>query len=35
MVPIIPSDILAGSWELVCYGLTVLAAAFSYLLMLR
>jgi hypothetical protein len=35
MLPILPSDILAGSLELVCYGFTVLAALFSFLMLPR
>lgn len=35
MVPFIPSDILMGGWELICCGLTLVAAVVSYLFMLR
>lgn len=35
MYPTLPSDILAGGWEIACYGFTVLAAISSYLFMGR
>jgi hypothetical protein len=35
MFPVLPSDPLAGGLELVCYGFTVLAALFSYLMLPR
>jgi len=35
MIPVIPSEILTGSIELVCCGLTALAAVVSYVFMLR
>ena len=35
MYSIVPSDILIGGWELVCYGCTLLAALFSYLFLWR
>jgi hypothetical protein len=35
MIPVLPSDALAGSLELVCYGFTVLAALFSFLMLPR
>jgi len=35
MVPVLPSDLVAGSVELMCYGFTVLAALFSYLTLPR
>lgn len=35
MFPVLPSDLLAGSLELVCYGFTVLAALASYLMLPR
>jgi hypothetical protein len=35
MFPILPSELISGGLELVCYGFTVLAALVSYLLMLR
>jgi hypothetical protein len=31
MLPNLPGDLLTGSWEFVCYGLTVVAAVVSYL----
>jgi hypothetical protein len=35
MDTILPSDVLTGGWELACYGFTVLAAFFGYLLLPR
>ena len=35
MYPIMPCDLMAGGLELICYGLTLVAAVFSYLFMLR
>ena len=35
MVPIVPCDFLTGSFELICYGFTLVAAVFSYLFMIR
>ena len=35
MVPIIPSEVLSGSWELICCVLTTLSAALSYVLLWR
>jgi hypothetical protein len=35
MLPIIPSEILTGSWELICCLVTSVAAVLSYLLMGR
>ena len=35
MYPVIPTDMMAGGCELVCYGFTVAAALISYLLALR
>ncbi len=32
MHPLIPSDMVAGAFEMVCYGFTVVAALLSYLL---
>lgn len=35
MSPFLPSDVLSGGLELVCYGFTVLAALVSFLLLPR
>jgi hypothetical protein len=35
MYPVIPTDLMAGGYELVCYGFTVAAALISYLLAMR
>ena len=35
MFPVLPSELLAGSLELVCYGFTVLAALISFLMVPR
>jgi hypothetical protein len=35
MFPVLPSDLLASSVELMCYGFTVLAALASYLMLPR
>jgi hypothetical protein len=35
MMPFVPSDVLAGGLELVCYGCTVLAAFLSFLMLPR
>jgi len=35
MLPIIPSELLTGSWELICCMLTSVAAVLSYLFLLR
>jgi hypothetical protein len=35
MDTILPSDVLTGGWELACYGFTVLAAFFGYLMLPR
>ena len=35
MLPIVPSEVLSGSWELICCMLTSVVAVMSYLLLLR
>jgi hypothetical protein len=35
MTPFLPCELLAGGWELVCCGCTIVAAVMSYVLMLR
>jgi len=35
MTPILPSELLAGSWELICCACMGFAALFSYLLAAR
>jgi hypothetical protein len=35
MYPILPSEILTGGWELICYAFTLAAAMLSYVLMMR
>jgi hypothetical protein len=35
MYPVLPSDILTGGWELICYGFTLIAAVCSYLFFMR
>lgn len=35
MYPVFPTDLMVGSWELVCYGFTVAAALISFLLSMR
>jgi hypothetical protein len=35
MLPIVPGEILTGSWELICCMLTSVVAVLSYLLLLR
>jgi hypothetical protein len=35
MVPMIPSEILTGGYELICCACTAMAAICSYLLLLR
>ena len=35
MLPVLPSELLAGSLELVCYGFTMLAVVGSYLFLPR
>jgi hypothetical protein len=35
MFPVLPCDLLTGGFELVCYGCTILAAVFSFLLLPR
>jgi hypothetical protein len=35
MFPVLPNDLLAGGLELVCYGFTILAAVFSFLMLPR
>ncbi len=35
MLPVIPHEIAASSLEIACYGFTVLAALFTWLLTLR
>jgi hypothetical protein len=35
MFPILPCDVLSGGLELVCYGFTILAAVFSFLMLPR
>jgi len=35
MWPVIPCEILTGSWELICCLLTTVVAVLSYVLLLR
>jgi len=35
MSPYLPTESLAASFEMVCYGFTVVAAAISYMLTMR
>jgi hypothetical protein len=35
MYPVLPSEILIGGWEAICYAFTLVAAVLSYLFMLR
>jgi hypothetical protein len=35
MMPFLPSELLTGSWELICCACTVVAALFSCLFALR
>jgi hypothetical protein len=35
MTPDLPSELIAGSWELVCCACTAVAALFGYLFALR
>lgn len=35
MVPMIPSELLTGGWELICCACTAVAAILSYVLMWR
>jgi len=35
MLPILPNEVLCGSWELICCMLTSVVAVMSYLFLLR
>jgi hypothetical protein len=35
MLPIVPGEVLTGSWELICCMLTSLVAVLSYLFLMR
>jgi len=35
MLPIVPGEVVTGSWELICCMLTSVAAVLSYIFLLR
>jgi hypothetical protein len=35
MLPVVPSEIVTGSWELICCMLASMAAVMSYVFLLR